>query len=165
MKIKHLLVFICVFLLLISLSSFAFADSYTLYGSVTPSSSQVNILRSFYESSPYFNPFAHYCFLRSGQNVYKLVVQRDSDFVCFTLSSNNSGYLPVTSSFINSFNIVDNGYTVVADVGFGTSLYQRDSSLDLLSFQQTLILVLVLLSVLFVFYLFRCKINWFNRGC
>ncbi|MCH5197918.1 MAG: hypothetical protein J1E34_03330 [Oscillospiraceae bacterium] len=141
-----------------------FADTVTVYGSVTDTTSQVSILVNYYQNLDSFNPFNEYIVVRNGEYSWRLYysdsVLNDSqvNYIEYSRTGSTGNYYyrflsGRTSSRLtlsNSYN-----YTYVGNISGAIA----STSFSQNQFYNTSFIILVSILILSLFSLFRIKIQ------
>lgn len=160
--ISALLVFGFIFLFVFSAS----AESFSAYGSVTDSSSQVNILLDAYFNQSDFDPFAQYIIIRVGEYDYRLFYGSDLtasgvkflDYSRYSSGSYNYEYRLTSGQLSGSLSYSLGNYTAVGNIP-GTL---QSSDFRSSQFHYVALYILIAFIILFAFSLFRVRIG--DRG-
>lgn len=136
-------------------SVFASASNYTPYGSVTDSSSQVNILYDAYLNFEDFSFENDFLILREDQYSYYLfygdLTSSEVSYIrYYSEGSYNSQYL-ISYGTDDNFSYTLNNYTVVGTVPGSLALTDHFSNERFNSFR----VILILFVILFIFSIFR----------
>lgn len=155
---KKYIIIILSLLLLLSFSVSSFAANYSVYSSVTPSTSQISILINTLQNQPDLKPFLHWVAFRTGDYDYSLFynIKDDGSALRLRYYATSSGYNTVwhlVKSSENNFSYYSNNYTVVGtDINtLGSDSYQQ------FVFRYILKISVPFILILFIFFIFRIK--------
>lgn len=174
---KYWFIILVLVLELIMIVAFAFSSradinaqsSYSLYDNLTVNSSALsNYLVPYYRSQFFYSPFNSWCAFRSGQYSYVMIVKcSDSEYYHIFYNPSQNGTYSLTYDSSSSAPVIN--YLGFVGVGSGDdSFYDHSKMLELSSdreySQNYVIYVLVLFcSMLFVFSIFRNRVNPFSE--
>lgn len=153
---KNIIIFIVIISCFIFLTSPALAATYTLYGSVTDTTSQINVLIGILQNQTDFKIGYQYLAARIGEYDYRLFYGEDltDDFLYIDYSRYNTSQYNyewrLSYGSGSNLNIVSNNYTYVSNTPGG--IYK---SIEQNIYYKWAVYIIPLIAILLIFYLFR----------